>query len=258
MGILIVTIACAFSYKNLLTNNYYSHKVASNIFGTNKVVTIKDKINTFIDDNNDLIAFYSDTFQIEKDKLTNLIYENNIDNDSFNENDIFNTGTSFSSKDESILNYLLELEKTSPKLFSNKKTPCDKSVDYILSLIDYYGSIYTNVDISIAKAIGLVESGYRSKYMMQNNNVFGGMANGRLIAYKNINYGILKYMELLSKSYFGKGLTTISQIGYKYNPTINGNGVKVASPTWVANVTNYTKRYNETSEIAVADLVDSI
>ena len=70
MGILIVTIACAFSYKNLLTNNYYSHKVASNIFGTNKVVTIKDEINTFIDDNNDLIAFYSDTFQIEKDKLT--------------------------------------------------------------------------------------------------------------------------------------------------------------------------------------------
>ena len=64
------------------------------------------------------------------------------------------------------------------------------------------------------------------------------MSGGGLIKYKNIEYGILSYIKLLSDGYFGKGLTTVEDIGRVYNPTINENGVKIAKPSWVSKVNN--------------------
>lgn len=251
LGIIIVAIICAFNYNAILKSNLHHSNISISLFDNKKELTIEDEILEYAKTNDSLFSFYSDTFQIEKSEIINRMILAYSDCNTFNEYDLFNTGNNANSADESLVSYLLDLEKSEPKLFSNKKTPCNKSTEYILALIDYFGSIYTNVDTSIAKAIGLVESGYRSKYMMNNNNVFGGMYSGGLIPYKNINYGILKYMELLSKGYFGKELNTIEKIGYKYNPTIDDNGNKIASPTWVANVRNYTKRYEENKDISI-------
>lgn len=73
--------------------------------------------------------------------------------------------------------------------------------------------------------------------MLNKNNIFGGMYNGNLIGYKNIEYGTLKFIKLLSEGYFGKGLVTVEDIGRVYNPMINESGVKTAKPAWVYNVT---------------------
>ena len=79
--------------------------------------------------------------------------------------------------------------------------------------------------------------------MLANNNIYGGMTYKQtLIKYKNIEYGVLSYIRLLSKNYFGKGLTTLESIGRVYNPTFDANGNKVANPYWL-NLVNKTKLY---------------
>jgi hypothetical protein len=206
-----------------------------------EVVTV-DKVSDFIDSHDSLFTFYADTFQIDKEYLINKVKENN-DSATFNELDLFKTGNIFSSADESILNYLYNLSLTNKNLFSNRRVPCNKNKEYILNLIDYYCSIYQNVDSRIAKSIAEIESGYSSKYMLNANNIFGGMSSSGLITYKNISYGVLSYIKLLNDSYFSVGLNTVSKIGYKYNPTVNENGVKVANPTWVSNVTRAGSKY---------------
>ena len=53
-----------------------------------------------------------------------------------------------------------------------------------------------------------------------------------------------KYLnKLLNDGYFNKGLTTIETIGKVYNPTYNSNGIKIAKPSWVKNVTNALDEY---------------
>ena len=47
-----------------------------------------------------------------------------------------------------------------------------------------------------------------------------------LIQHENIEIGVLKYVRLLSKNYYGKGLTTLNSIGRIYCPIINENGAK--------------------------------
>ena len=115
----------------------------------------------------------------------------------------------------------------------------------MLALLMYFSNIYDNVDFSIAAAIAEIESGYRSSSMLKKNNIFGGMSKGSLIRYKNIEYGILRYVKLLSSGYFGKGLTTVEAIGRVYNPTFNENGEKIAKPSWVANVTKAINNYSD-------------
>ena len=87
--------------------------------------------------------------------------------------------------------------------------------------------------------------------MLNNNNIFGGMANGRLISYKSIEYGTLMYIKLLSEGYFGKGLNTVELIGIIYNPMFNENGVKVAKPTWVNNVKRAMEKYSVKEKLDV-------
>ena len=101
----------------------------------------------------------------------------------------------------------------------------------------------SNVDFFIACAIAQIESNYSASSMLNKNNIFGGMSNGSLIKYKNIEYGILRYIKLLNDGYFNKGLTTIETIGKVYNPTYNENGIKVAKPSWVKNVTKALDEY---------------
>ena len=120
----------------------------------------------------------------------------------------------------------------------------------------YFSKLYNNVDFSIAAAIVQIESGYTVQSMLNKNNVFGGMSGGGLIKYKNIEYGILSYVKLLSDGYFGKGLTTVEDIGRVYNPTYNENGVKIAKPSWVSKVNNaMTEFVNVNTEISIEEVL---
>ena len=239
-----MTVVCAISYKCLIESNYKVNEVSVLINTEQRELSNQEAIDSFISDNDTLLQFYSETFQIKKEDLIKQIKENNDDTQEFNELDVFNTKKISKTKDEAILEYLLNLEKSNPKLFSNKKTACQKDKKYILGLIDYFTSIYDDVDPALAKSIALIESGYTSKYMLSKNNIFGGMSNKGLIAYKNINYGVLKYIKLLNDQYYAKGLTTVETIGRKYNPIKTANGKKTANPTWVSNVTKYMSKFD--------------
>lgn len=243
IGMILIVVLCAVSYKTLIIDSYQVNQTSLQIKSSYNELTKEQIINNFISENENLISFYADTFQIDENILKEHIVNSNLINDEFLELDIFNVGTTFNSKDESMLNYLLNLEIENPKLFSKKKVPCNKDKEYILGLIDYFTTIYKEVDPSLAKAIGLVESGYTSKTMLNKNNIFGGMSSKGLITYKNINYGVLKYIKLLNDSYYQKGLDTVEKIGRKYNPVIDKNSKKVASPTWVSNVKKYQNKY---------------
>ena len=255
VGIVIIFV-CAFTYRCLITDNYKINEVYA--FSNSNATYIENKVESFITENNETISFFADTFQIDKETLIEQIKENNLDITTINELDPFNTGKEYNSKEEALIEFLLEYESNNSKEFSKKRTSCDKSKDYLIGLIDYYGTIYDNVDTSIAKSIALIESGFTNKYMLDRNNIFGGMSSKGLISYKNIEYGVLKYMHMLSKSYFGKGLDTVSKIGYVFNPTINDNGIKVASPTWVTNVTKYTSIFKDTTVTNLDELLSLV
>jgi hypothetical protein len=201
------------------------------------------QINEFLNEYDTLIIFYSQTFKIDKEKLISIIKTTNSNDNEFDKYDVFSTGIPSNSVEESIINYLLNLNNTNKSLFNNKITPCNKSKEYILGLIDYYTVIYPNVDPSTAKAIAQIESLYSSSYMMSINNIYGGMATNGLIKYKNIEFGVLSYIKYLNDNYYVKGLTTVSQIGYIFNPIINDSGIKMASPSWVTNVTTAKTNY---------------
>ena len=152
--------------------------------------------------------------------------------------------------------YLLSLEDNNKELFDNSIDPCDDSKEYMIALLKYFSNIYTNVDFSIAVAIAQIESGFTAQSMLNKNNIFGGMSGGSLIRYKNIEYGILSYIKLLSDGYFGKGLTTVESIGRVYNPTYNEQGVKIAKPSWVSKVNNaMTEFVNVNTEISIEEVL---
>ena len=199
-----------------------------------KELSDEEKLTILLEDNKNNIDFYSNTFQISSEILTNKIKENYLN---------LNLLDSENNFDRILLDYLLILESDEKELFDRTKMPCNYSKEYIVALINYFSNLYDNVDYSIAAGIAQVESGFTAQYMLYNNNVFGGMAGGRLISYRNIEYGILNYIKLLSEGYFSKGLNTIESIGSVYNPTYNESGVKVAKPSWVNNVTKASLEY---------------
>ena len=189
-------------------------------------------INDLIDNHQNEINFYSLTFGINKDILIDKI---KIEQNLFKDNNF----------DRTLLNYLENLEKTESDLFNNELISCNKDKEYIISLISYFSNLYENVDFKIAASIAMVESGFQSKNMLNKNNIFGGMYQGKVIQYKNIEYGVYKYIKMLSEGYFDKGLNTIEKIGIHYNPTYNENGQKIAKPSWVYNVNNQMDKFND-------------
>lgn len=164
----------------------------------------------------------------------------------------------FSSVEYGIVEYFYDYVEKHPRKINKKRVPYTGDASYVENLIIYYTThIYTNVDTTVALSIGAAESGYyKVKYMLKCNNVFGGMNSKGLIKYRNIEYGVLSYVRLLSKNYYGKGLNTVSEIGKKYCPTYDDFGNKVASPHWkklVNTAINKYKKYN--FEIEMSDLL---
>lgn len=164
----------------------------------------------------------------------------------------------FKSIEYGIVEYFYDLCKSYPGKRSKKVVPYTGGSDYVEKLIIYYTEIYSNVDTSIALSIGAAESGYyKVKYMLKKNNVYGGMSSKGLIRYENIEIGVLKYVRLLSKNYFGKGLTTVNSIGRIYCPVTNEYGQKVASPHWINLVNTARNKYNSyTQDITIEDIIN--
>lgn len=164
----------------------------------------------------------------------------------------------FKNIEYGIVEYFYDLSKSYPKKRNKKVVPYTGNSDYVEKLIMYYTGIYSNVDTSIALSIGAAESGYyKVKYMLKKNNVYGGMSSNGLISYENIEIGVLKYIRLLSKNYFDKGLTTVNSIGRVYCPVTNEYGQKVASPHWINLVNTARNKYNSyTQEITIEDIIN--
>lgn len=211
-----------------------------------RILTEEELLEIYLNDNLATINFFADVFQIDRNVFLERL---KVDYKNIN---LLN-----SPNLEYILSeYLLALEDTNKELFNNQIDPCNDSKEYMLALLKYFSNIYTNVDFSIAAAIAQIESGYTAQSMLNKNNIFGGMSGGGLIRYKNIEYGILSYIKLLSDGYFGKGLTTVEDIGRVYNPTFNEQGVKIAKPSWVSKVNNAIDEFSGMDiNISVADVL---
>lgn len=215
-------------------------------------ITIEDKIVLNIEENYDTYLFYSKMFGISMDNLKKEII--NTNKESFNVYDLSNNGTCYETLDISLLHFLENLEETKPKLFNRKYQYKKVNKKYIYGLIDYFSSIYDNVDAKTLKAIAYLESGNLSaSSMMLKNNIFGGMASRGLIKYPSIEYGVYRYVLLMSKSYYGKGLTTVETIGKKYNPVTVGNR-QIANPSWVAQVKNFISKFENNTSLTLETL----
>ena len=221
-----------------------SYNVDAEVPESTRILSEEEILNIFLTNNIDTIKFMSDMFQIDNEVLLNKLRE---DYQSINllDNDL----------DKALLDYMIALEDSNPELFSKKLNVSNPSKEYMIALIKYFCDYYGNVDFSIAAAIAEIESGYSAKSMLNKNNIFGGMSSGGLIKYKNIEYGIYSYIKLLSEGYFGKGLTTVEAIGRVYNPTYNEAGVKIAKPSWVANVSNAMSDYSVMDTVEIEALL---
>ena len=221
-----------------------SYNVDAEVPESTRILSEEEILNIFLTNNTITIKFMSDMFQIDNEVLLNKLRE---DYQSINllDNDL----------DKTLLDYMIALEDSNPELFSKKLNVSNPSKEYMIALIKYFCDYYGNVDFSIAAAIAEIESGYSAKSMLNKNNIFGGMSSGGLIKYKNIEYGIYSYIKLLSEGYFGKGLTTVEAIGRVYNPTYNEAGVKIAKPSWVANVSNAMSDYSVMDTVEIEALL---
>lgn len=215
-------------------------------------------IECFLSEHKSTLEFISKTFQIDY----NVIYDNLVlvnDGNYFDEYNIGNMKNtkgepkSFNSFEEGLIEYLFDFAKKNPSVVSKKMTPYTGDAGYVENLIKYFTNIYKNVDYTTAISIGAAESGYyQVKYMLRCNNVFGGMSSNGLIKYKNIEYGTLSYIRMLSRNYYGKGLTTVESIGRVYCPTYNASGYKIASPHWVNLVRTAMNKYaNSYTDVSV-------
>lgn len=215
----------------------------------------------FLKKNADTVEFFAKTFGIDSSHIYEDLIKKN-DNTSYDE---YNIGLikdskglkKYSSFEEGLIEYLIIFAKTNPTLVSNTIKPYTGDSKYVIDLIKYFTNIYTNVDYLTAVSIGAAESGhYKVAYMLAKNNIYGGMTyNQSLITYKNIEYGVMSYIRLLSKSYYGQGLTDIYSIGRVYCPVYDGNGQKIANPHWINLVSSAKVRYADSySEITVSQL----
>ena len=208
-------------------------------------ITERDILEEFFLKYDDTIKFLSKTFQIDYEVFLSLLKENYIRLELLDTDRVEYT----------LISYLFTLNDTDSSLFNKNRRVEEANKDYTIALIKYFTNIYTDVDFALAVSIVEVESGFRASSMVNANNLFGGLtSNHNLITYRTPEYGILSYIKLLNDSYYGIGLNTVESIGRKYNPVYT-NGVKVASPTWVANVSSAIPKYSDYSVLVDASML---
>ena len=225
---------------------------------------IEKNIHYYISINEKTLNFFAKAFGYDIDFIKEDLKNRNKSVEEINPTNIASLKNkkgnlkTYPNTEYGIVEYFYELTETNSKQRNKKIKPYTGSSDYVEKLIKYYTQIYTNVDSSIALSIGAAESGYyKVKYMLKRNNVYGGMSNKGLIKHDNIELGVLKYVKMLSKNYFGKGLTKVSQIGRVYCPTIDEYGNKIASPHWINLVNTARNKYNNyTQNITIEELIN--
>ena len=193
------------------------------------------------------IKFFSEIFDYNYEDVLNNLKE--INNETYND---FNIGNIKNNKDELIkynsfesglIEYFYNLNKEKSLKKTNKYVPYTGDTKYVENLIIYFSSIYDNVDSKLLLSIGAAESGYyKVKYMLRQNNIYGGMSSKGLIKYNNIELGVLTYVRMMSKNYYAKGLTNMYSIGKVYCPTYE-NGTKIASPHWISLINKALTKY---------------
>lgn len=243
------------------SNQEYEYKeIATPVEIVNESIkySVEDDINNYIFNNKTTFDFYTKMFGISLDDLTAKLIEVNQYNNYFVYEDIGNTGIKYPNLELNLIDYLSKLEISEPDLFNRKYIYNEVSKEYIYGLIDYFSVIYPNVDKNIAKAITSIETGnLNSTYMLKYNNICGILSNGNLVRFPNIEYGVYRYIKMLSTNYFGKGLNTVDTIGYVYNPIINSDGSKIANPNWVDNVSKLVDDFSGNKPIGnLIELLD--
>lgn len=227
------------------------------------VANTKTKLEEYLENNEETIRFFANMFDMDYDTVINKIKEINPNSDNIIDNNIgylvneHNEPYDFGSIDKSILELFLYLENTYPDMVTYDYAPYSGSTEYVEALVEYFSSLYPNVDPKLMLSIGAAESGYyTSGTMLAKNNVYGGMGSRGLITYKNIEYGVMSYIKKMSESYYAKGLDTPEKIGYVFCPKTE-NGVKIVSPHWLKLVNRALEKYTyDIRYVSVAQLND--
>ena len=242
------------SVSELVADLSYTEENEVELAGPKEEVTVEIiyDANYYITTYAETIEFFADVFGVDYEDVVADLYKRAENNDgkieSTNIGYLLNSKgkvKKYSSVEYGIVEYFYDYVERNPKKVSKKRDPYSGSAKYVENLIIYYTThIYTNVDTSTALSIGAAESGYyKVGYMLRCNNIHGGMSSSGLIKYKNIEYGVLSYIRMLSKNYYGKGLDTISEIGRKYCPVYDDFDNKTASPHWKKLVNTAMKKY---------------
>lgn len=250
-------------YNSISLFNYDADDIALRLNVQNEVelagpkkevnVNITD-IDNYITTYKDEITFFAKTFAVNEEYILADLKERYSSREfEFEQNNVgFLTEKNgevktYDSVLYGLVEYFYDYVENNPRKVNKKRVPYTGDAKYVENLIIYFTThIYTNVDTTTALSIGAAESGYyKVKYMLKCNNVFGGMSSKGLIKYRNIEYGVLSYIRLLSKNYYGKGLDTISKIGRKYCPKYDSFGNKIASPHWIKLVSAAKKKYSK-------------
>ena len=257
----------ASSFRRLVLLSY-SEENEVELAGPKEEVTVQlREVDRYITTYADEIEFFANTFGVDYEKVIKDLRKRY--DDSEQEFEPTNVGfllnnkgkvKTFKSIEYGLVEYFYDYVDKHPREVNKKRVPYSGDAKYVENLIIYYTThVYTNVDTATALSIGAAESGYyKVKYMLKANNVYGGMSSKGLIKYKNIEYGVLSYIRLLSRNYYGKGLDTIAEIGRKYCPKYDNFGNKTASPHWIKLVSTAMKKYKKYNfEIEAKDLVEN-
>lgn len=231
----------------------------------NKPRIIEKDILYYIEEQSNILTFLSNAFGFEIDFVKENIIErskNAIEIEPTNIGSLIDENgvlIKYNNSEYGAVEYFYYLVESHPEKRNIKEVPYSGSSDYVEKLIMYYTTkVYTNVDTTLALSIGAAESGYyQVKYMLNRNNVYGGMSSNGLIRHENIEIGILKYIRMLSRNYYDKGLTDKYSIGRVYCPVFDEYGNKIASPHWINLVNKASAKYAEyTGEITIKDILE--
>ena len=218
----------------------------------------------YINENETTIQFFSKLFDYNYDDVINDLKNRELNNEPFEYTNIGylkdkeNNLKTYPNFEYGLIEYFYELNDNKTLSRNIKYRPYEGEPDYVEKLIQYYTTIYDNVDKTTLLGIGAAESGnYKVKFMLKYNNVYGGMSSKGLIKHNNIEQGVLSYVRLMSRNYYGKGLNTLESIGQVYCP-VYINGIKTASSHWVNLVTNTKEKYiNYTETITLENIMNN-
>lgn len=179
---------------------------------------------------NEMIAFYSNVFQLDDQKVGNKIYELIALNEKAWEEENILNGKKYSSKEQAIAKTIADISN-----YPNKYDLTDINVkEYKLSNkpeeLIYKFSIVQEVNPDIALAIAYGESGTKlDSYNFKHNHNVGGLHKRKndphpttpsgYIIFKNEAEGLYRYIEILYNNFSvrkNSGIEKINAMSYTY------------------------------------------